>query len=186
MTSFFRQAFLVNPDTYCVNVHHQKPWVSNLPALYGLKDVVTSFGDVCHDFQLMCINSLKAFQHFDALEELQQQIEAAETQAALARSAMVTMVTATTQQGLSKDEGVFVLASAGKIGGDIVGTSLLLVEWYLERKVIVFCSVSSKFVSPLITSHFCVPSTFVLDNHQMDWKWRQKGIRHVVPQRGDL
>lgn len=68
------------------------------------------------------------------------------------------------------------MASAGKIGGDIVGTSLL--EWYLQRKVIVFCSVSSKFVSPLITSHFCVSSTFVLDNHQMDWKWRQKGIRH--------
>ena len=52
----------------------------------------------------MCINSLKAFEHFDAMELLQQQIEAAETQAALARSTMQ-MTTATTQQGLSKDEG---------------------------------------------------------------------------------
>lgn len=86
--------------------------------------MVTFAWEFCHDVQLTYINSLKAFQHFDALEELQQQIEAAETQAALARSAMVTMVTATTQQGLSKDEGVFVLASAGEIGGDIVGTSL--------------------------------------------------------------
>eukprot|EP00434_Breviolum_minutum_P020242 symbB.v1.2.017850.t1/scaffold1401.1/size121277/3 len=49
--------------------------------------------------EVMDLTTEEAFQHFDALEELQQQIEAAETQAALARSAMVTMVTATTQQG---------------------------------------------------------------------------------------
>lgn len=91
---------------------------------WGLKDVVTFAWDVCHDVQLTYINSLKAFQHFDAMEELQQQIEAAETQAALARSAMQ-MVTATTQQGLSKDEGFFCWLQRAKLVGDIVGTSLL-------------------------------------------------------------
>lgn len=74
----------------------------------------------CHDFQLTYINSLKAFQHFDALEELQQQIEAAETQAALARSAMQ-MVTATTQQGLSKDEGFFCWLQRAKLVGTLWG-----------------------------------------------------------------
>lgn len=92
----------------------------NLPALYGLKDVVTFAWEFCHDFQQTYINSLKAFQHFDALEELQQQIEAAETQAALARSAMQ-MVTATTQQGPSKDEGFLCWLQRAKLVGTLWG-----------------------------------------------------------------
>ena len=68
----------------------------------------------------------------------------------------------------------FVLASRGEIGGDIVGTSLP--ERYPERKVIVFAPFhpSSSHLSLLLI----FASMFVSDNHQMDWKWRQKGIRH--------